>query len=44
LAAPANERDFSFLGGKHRIAAGRELPAPAPVFPRYVEPEAGAAQ
>ena len=44
LAAPANERDFSFLGGKHRIAAGRELPAPAPVFPRYVEAEAGAAQ
>jgi methionyl-tRNA synthetase len=43
LAAPANERDFSFLGGKHRIAAGRELPAPAPVFPRYVEAEAGAA-
>ena len=44
LAVPANERDFSFLGGKHRIAAGRELPAPAPVFPRYVEAEAGAAQ
>jgi methionyl-tRNA synthetase len=44
VAAPANERDFAFLGGKHRIAAGRELPAPAPVFPRYVEPEAGAAQ
>jgi methionyl-tRNA synthetase len=44
LAVPANERDFSFLGGSHRIAAGRELPAPAPVFPRYVEPEAGAAQ
>jgi methionyl-tRNA synthetase len=44
LAAPAGERDFSCLGGKHRIAAGRELPAPAAVFPRYVEPEAGAAQ
>ena len=44
LAVPADERDFSFLGGSHRIAAGRELPAPAPVFPRYVEPEAGAAQ
>ena len=44
LAVPANERDFSFLRGSHRIAAGRELPAPAPVFPRYVEPEAGAAQ
>ena len=44
LAIPETERSFAFLGGKHRIAAGRELPAPAPVFPRYVEPEAGAAQ
>jgi methionyl-tRNA synthetase len=44
LAVPDGERDFSFLGRKHRIAAGRELPAPAPVFPRYVEAEAGAAQ
>jgi methionyl-tRNA synthetase len=43
LAVPAGERDFSFLGGKHRIVPGRELPAPAPVFPRYVEAEAGAA-
>ena len=43
LAVPAGERDFSFLGGKHRIAAGRELPAPAPVFPRYVEAEGQAA-
>ena len=25
LAVPADERDFSSLGGKHRIAAGREL-------------------
>src|SRR6266478_3343716 len=44
LAVPAGERDFSFLSGKHRIAGGRELPAPAPVFPRYVEAEAGTAQ
>jgi methionyl-tRNA synthetase len=44
LAVPAGERDFSFLGGHHRIAAGRELPAPAPVFPRYVEAEAGVGQ
>jgi methionyl-tRNA synthetase len=43
LALPAGERDFSFLGGKHRIAAGRQLPAPAPIFPRYVEAEAGTA-
>jgi methionyl-tRNA synthetase len=41
LGVPANERDFSFLGGKHRIAAGAKLPAPTPVFPRYVEADAG---
>ena len=44
LGVPAAERDFSALGGKHRIAAGTTLPAPAPVFPRYVEAEAPAAQ
>jgi len=44
LGVPAAERDFSVLGGKHRIAAGTTLPAPAPVFPRYVEAEAPAAQ
>jgi methionyl-tRNA synthetase len=44
LAVPASERLFSFLGGVNRIAAGTELPAPAPVFPRYVEPDASAAQ
>jgi len=37
LAVPAGERDFSFLGGKHRLAADVKLPAPVPVFPRYVE-------
>jgi methionyl-tRNA synthetase len=44
LGVPTAERDFSFLGGHHRIAAGTTLPAPMPVFPRYVEPEARAAQ
>ncbi len=44
LAVPREERAFSFVGGKHRIAAGVKLPAPAPVFPRYVEAEAPAAQ
>jgi methionyl-tRNA synthetase len=44
LAIPPNERTFEFLGGKHRIAAGAKLPAPAPVFPRYVEPPGAAAQ
>jgi len=43
LGVPANERDFAVVGGKHRIAAGTKLPAPTPVFPRYVEPEAGRA-
>ena len=43
LAVPHGERTFSLLGGKHRIAAGSKLPAPAPVFPRYVEAEASVA-
>ncbi len=38
LAVAPDERDFSQLDGRKRIAAGRALPAPAPVFPRYVEP------
>jgi methionyl-tRNA synthetase len=37
LAIPAGERDFAHLGGQHRIAADITLPAPIPVFPRYVE-------
>jgi methionyl-tRNA synthetase len=40
LAVPAAERNFVHLGGQHRIAAGVKLPAPAAVFPRYVEPAA----
>jgi methionyl-tRNA synthetase len=40
LAIPAGERDFAALGGARRIAPGTQLPPPAPVFPRYVEPEA----
>jgi methionyl-tRNA synthetase len=44
LAVPADERSFAFLDGKHRIAAGSKLPPPAPVFPRYIEAEARAAQ
>jgi methionyl-tRNA synthetase len=42
LGVPAAERDFSMLGKDRRIAPGTTLPAPAPVFPRYVEPEAKA--
>jgi methionyl-tRNA synthetase len=37
LGVEIAERDFSALGGTHRIAAGRDLPTPIPVFPRYVE-------
>jgi len=44
LAVPGDERFFSYLGEKHRIAAGAKLPVPAAVFPRYVEAEAPAAQ
>jgi methionyl-tRNA synthetase len=44
LAVPDGERTFAYLGSKHRVAPGAKLPAPAAVFPRYVEPEGGAAQ
>ena len=44
LAIPESERSFAFLDGKHRIAADAKLPAPAGIFPRYVEPEKQAAQ
>ncbi len=37
LAIPADERDFTMLGSSHRVAHGVALPAPAPVFPRYIE-------
>jgi methionyl-tRNA synthetase len=40
LAIPASERQFVHLGGHHRIATGAKLPAPAAIFPRYVEPAA----
>ena len=44
LGVPAGERQFDRLGGADkRIAPGTTLPAPAPVFPRYVEPEAAKA-
>src|ERR1700722_5698203 len=44
LAIPADERSFAFVGGERRIAAGAQLPPPSPVFPRYIEAEARAAQ
>ena len=40
LGIPEGERNFTALGGATRIKAGVVLPAPVPVFPRYVEPSA----
>jgi methionyl-tRNA synthetase len=40
LGIPADARDFARLGAAQRIAPGTQLPAPATVFPRYVEPPA----
>jgi methionyl-tRNA synthetase len=37
LCVPAGERNFARLGGHVRIKPGTTLPAPVPVFPRYVE-------
>jgi methionyl-tRNA synthetase len=42
LAVPSGARQFRELGGDRRIAAGAGLPAPRPVFPRYVESETSA--
>ena len=40
LGIALSQRDFAALGGAARIKPGTVLPAPAPVFPRYVEPAA----
>src|SRR5262249_55483670 len=42
LGIPEAERDFSRLGGGHRLAPGAKLGEIKPVFPRYIEPEAKA--
>jgi methionyl-tRNA synthetase len=50
LGVPVDARTFEAtdageragrLDAPHRLEPGRALPPPAPVFPRYVEPEAG---
>jgi methionyl-tRNA synthetase len=41
LAVPADARSFAKATADHRLAAETTLPAPAPIFPRYVEPEEG---
>ena len=43
LLGVANEdRMFANVGETGRLKPGVALPAPAPIFPRYIEPEAGA--
>jgi methionyl-tRNA synthetase len=42
LAVRPDEQDFFALAPGKRITAGVQLPPPAPVFPRFVEPEAKA--
>jgi len=42
LGIPDDKRDFAALGSEGRIAPGTALGTIAPVFPRYVEPEAKA--
>src|SRR5262245_50226798 len=42
LAVPVEERHFRELGGTRKITPGAMLPAPNPVFPRYVDSEASA--
>ena len=43
LAIPADARHFKVLGAAGRIKAGTPLPAPSPVFPRFVEKDEEAA-
>jgi methionyl-tRNA synthetase len=39
LAVPADARNFDKATAERRLAADITLPTPAPIFPRYVEPE-----
>jgi methionyl-tRNA synthetase len=43
LGILADDRVFATLGSEIRIKPGSTLPAPVPVFPRFVEPTAAAA-
>ncbi|KQW23069.1 methionine--tRNA ligase [Afipia sp. Root123D2] len=38
LGIAADARDFASVGGAVRIEPGSQLPQPAPIFPRYVDP------
>ena len=42
LAVPGDRRDFAHLADAFALTSGDALPAPQPVFPRYVEPETAA--
>jgi methionyl-tRNA synthetase len=40
LGVRTDSRAYVYAAPEHRLFAGEGLPAPAPIFPRYVEPEA----
>jgi len=42
LGVAEDARDFAKVGAGNRLVSGASLPAPAPIFPRYVEAEEGA--
>lgn len=42
LNVAGDHRSFAQAEGAQGLATGGPLPAPAPIFPRYIEPEAGA--
>ncbi len=42
VASPEDARDFAAVGSAFALEEGTALPAPAPIFPRYVEAEEGA--
>jgi methionyl-tRNA synthetase len=43
LGVAPDARDFAAATREHRLSPGAPLPAPKPLFPRYVEPDAPAA-
>jgi methionyl-tRNA synthetase len=43
LAVPADKRSFANIGAADALASGTKLPAPQPVFPRYVDQETASA-
>ena len=42
LGVAEGARNFAALGEGGRLKPGADLPPPAPIFPRYVEPEEAA--